>query len=224
MIITTTKCKQFGHPEFVLEADEAHVPDSYLWNIAQTIEDMVASGSVFKPRQNFQIGWMLTHVQATSDGHLTLFEPDMETFPIKQAPGITHALRTLMLQLFMLDSVSLRNEMKSPSIVQSLLVCTRYTEPSFFMERTDPAATNDSGWFVGCLDESHDHNSPANIRRLSLYEAYLNQRGIQGFVSFPIGAAIVLDQENGLTILKGEEKLAITPGSFLDAWFKRQRQ
>jgi hypothetical protein len=49
MIISTTKCEEFGHPEFVVEADESSVPDIYIREMVETIEHMVASGSVFRP-------------------------------------------------------------------------------------------------------------------------------------------------------------------------------
>jgi hypothetical protein len=55
MIVSTTKCEEFGHREFALEADESSVPDIYLGEMAETIEHMVANGSVFRPGQTFQV-------------------------------------------------------------------------------------------------------------------------------------------------------------------------
>jgi hypothetical protein len=221
MIISTSRCEQFGHPEFVLEVDASHVPDIYTRNLAETIEGMVADGSAFRPGETFQIGWMLTRVQAQGPRHLTLHEPDMRSMPIQWIPGVTHTLRQKMLQVFMLDSVALRHQMQIPSICQSLIACTRYTEGDFFMTRSESNSDRDSGWFVGCLDGGHDHNEAANLRCISLYEAYLGQRGIQGFVTFPVGASIIFDRKQGMTILIGDNPLSIVAGSFLDAWFQR---
>lgn len=85
MVITTTRCGKFGHVEFALEADTSHVPEVYLRDIVNTVEGMVSRGSVFRAGQTFQIGWMLTQIQSNDSGLLTLFEPDMVTFPIKWA-------------------------------------------------------------------------------------------------------------------------------------------
>ena len=74
---------------------------------------------------------------------------------------------------------------------------------------------------MGCLDHGHDHNDTANLCHLSLYEAYLGQRGILGFVTFPVGIMVVVDSENGVTILSDGEPLGIVPGSFLDTWLQR---
>ena len=60
MNISTTRCNTFGHPEFILEADESAVPDIYLGELADTIEGMVEEGERFSPGQTFQIGWMIT--------------------------------------------------------------------------------------------------------------------------------------------------------------------
>jgi hypothetical protein len=220
MIISTTKCEQFGHPEFVLEVD-ASVPEVYARDLVETIECMVRGGSAFRPDETFQIGWMLTRVREQGPRQLTLEEPDMRSMPIQWTAGVTHTLRQKMLQVFMLDSVALRHQMEIPTIRQSLIACTRYTEGDFFMTRSESNNDRDSGWFVGCLDDGHDHNEAGNLRCISLYEAYLGQRGIQGFVTFPVAATIVVDRKQGMTILNGDRPLSIVPGSFLDAWFQR---
>jgi hypothetical protein len=49
MIFSTTKCEQFGHPEFVLEVDASTVPATYTRDLVETIECMVADGSAFRP-------------------------------------------------------------------------------------------------------------------------------------------------------------------------------
>ena len=221
MIISTTKCEQFGHPEFVLEADEIAVPDIYIRELVETIEHMVADGAVFRAGETFQIGWMLTSVKNKGPKHLTQEEPDMRSLPIQWIPGVTDTLRQQMLQVFMLDSVALRNEMQIPSIQQSLIACTRYTADRFFMTRSEANNETDSGWFVGCLDDGHDHNDTSNLRCISLYEAYLGQKGIQGFVTFPVDSMVILDPEDGVTILNKGERLSIVPGSFLDTWLRR---
>lgn len=220
MRISTTKCRQFGHPEFELEADDAHVPSIYLTDVIKIIEGIVASGSIFKHGQTFQIGWGLTLVQKCGE-MLSLAEPDMESFPIKWSDGITNTLQQMMLQLFMLDSVGLRQEMDAPSIRHSLVACNHYDEPSFFMSRSQGDGGSDSGWFVGCLNDKHDHQDSDNLTCVSLYEAFLHQRAIEGFVSFPVDSVIEVDRVKGLKVLTGGTELNVLPGSFLDEWFKR---
>ncbi len=75
--------------------------------------------------------------------------------------------------------------------------------------------------FVGCLDDGHDHNETSNLCCVSLYEAYLGQRGTQAFVTFPAEATIVVDRKKGVRILNEGEPLRIVRGSFLDTWLRR---
>jgi hypothetical protein len=108
----TTRCHQRRNPELVLEAGEAHVPKTCLDHLVHTVEDMVDGGSVFRPGQTFQVGWMLTRVATSEDEtRMTLHEPDLRSMPIQWMPGVTYTLRTLMLQLLTLDSGANRQSM-----------------------------------------------------------------------------------------------------------------
>jgi hypothetical protein len=130
----------------------------------------------------------------------------------------------MMLQLFMLDSVAMRQQMDAPSILQSLIACTRYFGPGVFMNRTPPTSHRDSGWFIGCRNDEHDHSDPANLTCISIYEAFLRQKGILEFASFPVGSVILMDHENGIQMWKDDEKLEVQPGSFLAECLKRQNR
>jgi hypothetical protein len=220
MQITTHRCRQFQHPEFVLEADDSIVPRDNIQRIAGTLEEMVAGGSVFKPDQTFQIGWSLTLVKPYDKSRLTLVEADMQSMPIKWVPGITQSLRQMMLQLFMLDSVRLRSVMQFSNFRHSLIACTRYTETEFLMDRAEEE-DHASGWYIGCQDEDHDHNDPDNLQLVSLYEAFLNQPALVNFLAFPTGSAISVKQSEGVKVLFNDAELPTEPGSFLDEWAKR---
>jgi hypothetical protein len=89
------------------------------------------------------------------------------------------------------------------------------------MTRSKSTNDRDSGWFVGCLDREHDHNDASNIRCVSLYEAYLGQKGIEAFVTFPVGATIAVDRKDGVTIFGEGKPLDIVADSFLDTWLQR---
>jgi hypothetical protein len=221
MKISTTNCCRFSHLEFILEADARSVPDIYLHEMADTIEQLVAAGERFKLNETFQIGWMLTRVESYSASQLTLVEPDMKSFPIKWVSGITNTLRQKMMQVFMLDSIALRDQMNVPSILQSLIACTDYSGPNFFMSRSDPTNERDSGWFVGCRDTEHDHNDPQNLCCVSIYEAFLNQPRIQNFITFPKDVIVVMDRSTGLSMLNEHGTIEFVAGSFLDEWKKR---
>lgn len=217
MQITTTQCGKFRHPEFVLECDERLIPRENLQRIADTIESMVASGSTIKADQTFQIGWVFTLVKPYDSARLTLVEPDMRQMPVHWVPGVTQTLRQMMVQLFMLDSVDLRDSMTIGNFGQSLVACTRYTEADFVMDRVEED-DHASGWFLGCADESHEHNDPDNLHLVSLYEAFVNEPAIEGFLTFPPGSTITVSRRHGVHVAYQGNSLLTSPDSFLAQW------
>ncbi len=223
MIVSTTRCKDYGHPEFVLEMDDRAVPHQHVSQVIETIEGMVARGSVFTPGETFQIGWMITRVQRYDEGRLTLFEPDMRTFPMAFVPGVTGTLRQMMLQLSFIDSLAVpRGDMDIPSVCQSAVACKKYPGArSLLLLRGKPHGPRDSGWFIGCLDEDHNHEGKDNLVLVSLYEAFLKQNQIQGWMAFPAETAIALQDGDTPKVFRDGKELGIVTDSFLARLLER---
>ena len=221
MTVRTTRCQSVGHREVALEADVAQVPAGSLHELAATIEELVLAGSVFHPGETFQVGWMLTRIMPVDDRTLTLHEPDFANFPPAFVPSVTQTLRTMMLQVFMLDSVGLKPEMKTPSMTDGAMVCTNLEHDRFMMHRFAPRSAADSGWYIGCLREDHDHEDPANIQVISLYEAVLRKRTIESFLTFPEECTIYMGQAEGLKLTRYGKPLTVRQDSFLDRLHKR---
>ena len=49
-----------------------------------------------------------------------------------------------------------------------------------------------------------------------MYEAYLSQRFIVGFLGFPSGSMIVADPASGVRLTLNNQPLNVLPGSYLD--------
>jgi hypothetical protein len=224
MITSTTRCKDHCHAEFVLEVDEHVVPSQHISRVIDTIEGMVAQGSTFTPGETFQIGWMITKVQQYDEGRLTLFEPDMRTFPMAFVPGVTETLRQMMLQLFSIDSLAVpRGDMEIPNVCQSAIACKKYASAkSLLLSRDKPHSPSDSGWFIGCLDEDHNHEDANQLVLISLFEAFLNQSQIQGWMAFPEKTLIVLQDSGAPKIFMDGKELPIVPNSFLAKILERK--
>lgn len=223
MIVATHRCADHGHAEFVLQVDPSAVPEQHIEQIIQTLEGMVAHGSVFAPGQTLQVGWMVTQVQRHDKMRLTLFEPDMRSLPVKYVPGVTETLRQMMLQLFVIDSFGVpRNDMDIPSIRQSVVVCDKYQDASgILLMRGKAQDQSDSGWFIGCLDKDHDHQNTQNLAKIPLYDAFLNRNAIQGWMAFPSGTFIALQGEQPPQVVRDGKELIILPDSFLDRLLQR---
>lgn len=224
MRVETQSCKNYGHSEFVLELGSDAFADAAN-NLMRSIEEMVARGEVLKPGETFQYGWLVLKIQRYDETRLTLFEPDMESLPIEFVANANNAILHTMHQLFTLDSFGIeRARMKMPSMRQKAIVCDRFADTEvFFMTRNEAFQADDSGWYMGCLDPDHDHDSHANLSCVPLYDVVLKRNEIHNWIAFPTDAKIVLMQSGVPKVWIGEEKFEILPGSFVEQALKKNR-
>jgi hypothetical protein len=220
--VRTTRCREFGHRDFVLELEDCGIPEGHVQAVVKNIEDMVAAGSVFEPGETLQVGWMVTQVQRYDATHLTLVEPDLKSLPVSYTAGVTQTLRHLSLQVFMLESVLSAEDMHATSMLQSVVVCRNYDQSlDFFFDRRTPGDESDSGWFIGCLNKDHDHGEVENLRKTSLYEVLVRQPGIRSFALFPVGTTVIGRDGKHPQVFKEGELLPVRDGSLLDLWMNQ---
>jgi hypothetical protein len=89
LLITTTKCHDYGHPELTLALDSTGV----------------RLQARFQPGQSLQIGWGVVWFVALPNKTLGFEEPDMKSMPLVRQPGLTNSLRHLRLHKDTLESV-----------------------------------------------------------------------------------------------------------------------
>ncbi len=82
-LFVTTECHNFGHPEFRLTVTDGQVPDVDIQWLQHYLTSAVAQGDPFLPGQIVRVGWLPNRVRLTTDGLLTLEEPDLHTLPLR---------------------------------------------------------------------------------------------------------------------------------------------
>jgi hypothetical protein len=210
----TNKGRLLLHPEFRLEWDEtiALTVDGE-WLVSY-LDNQISHGTVFAPGSFLRLGCGLTRVDEKSDGYLTLSEPDFSELPMRFTNGVTVTLRHLRLQKSVAESVGFESRILFPDLRESGICCVRYGDSvDFIMERSVPAGS-DSGWFIGCADPTHDHNDPAQLRRVSLYEQAVKMPDCVPFLALPPGMMALING-NLIEISFENSKLQILPGSYL---------
>ena len=223
MLVETQRCKQFNHREFALELEDEAL-ELHAHFLLRTIESMVERGEVLKPGETFQFGWLTLQIRALDDRRLTLFEPDLHSLPIEYIRGANAAIRHMMVQLFTLDSFAIeRARMLIPNMRQTVMVCDRFaTAPIFFMTRNDPIAhQEDTGWYMGCMDPDHDHDTRENLNCITLYEAFLKRNDIHPWLIFPTDTKIFLNRKDPPKVWIGEQRFKLQSGSFVDEMLKQ---
>jgi hypothetical protein len=120
VLITTTKCHDYGHPELALALDSTSLEADARW-FAGILEQMVQSGSRFQPGQSLQIGWSVVWFVALPNKTLGFEEPDMKSMPLVRQPGLTHSLRHLRLHKDTLESVLCSDALSLSSVAPAKL-------------------------------------------------------------------------------------------------------
>ena len=216
MQVETTRCHTKGHPEFTILCDEHLTSEVGAPWLVSWLEERVIAGEVFRPGESIQVGWMYDLILSRPDGTLGIQEPDFEQVPVAWVESVTHTLRHIWYQKEVAASVALAP--RFPSYRQSAVVCTRLRDTSVvFMHRGDPS-DHDSGWFIGCYDDDHDHQDVTQLVSVSLFEAAVSwdQRFI-AYAALPSGCYVVAGQGPPV-ITMDDEALEIVPGSLLSSW------
>jgi hypothetical protein len=217
----TSRCHLSAHPEILVSYAESGVIPDDVDNLIRTLEAMVATGSVFAPGETIQVGWLYDQFREQGQGVLTLYEPDLKAFPVSWVPGITNTLVTKRLQLDVADSFGLREQAEFTTFRHSCLICSQFRAGiDFLMSRVSPENAI-SGWFIGCLDERHDHNSTNHLLCLSTYELITRVSSSPlSYLALP--PDVVVEVKNELPrVALSDKPLEIARGSFVEALYRR---
>lgn len=215
----TTRCAAFQHSEFTLRfLSEVPVPGLEKMLLGY-FENAVAEGSRFKPGQSVQVGWATLRLTQREDGTLGVLEPDLKT-ELKWIESVDQSLLETWRQKEVLDSLGVLERADFPRQALQAVVCSRTFEaPAFMMGRTAPSTPSDSGWFVGCMDESHDHQLAEALSVVPLIEIAVKVPPLTQFFALPQGTDVVVSGPGRIrarVFVEGEE-VKPREGSYLDA-------
>lgn len=188
----TSRCAEHQHPEFTIRfLREVPVPGLEKMLLGY-FENAVASGTRFKPGQTVQLGWATLRLTQRDDGTLGVLEPDLKT-ELKWIESVDQSLLETWRQKEVLDSVGLLERANYPRQALQAIVCSQvWDAPAFMMGRTAPSTPTDSGWFVGCMDEAHDHQHAEALSVVPLIEIAVKVPPLTQFFALPEGSDVVV--------------------------------
>jgi hypothetical protein len=216
MKVSTRGRRQRGQKDFVLEYDQELVVRPDIDWLVHMLE--AAQGDVrYEPGEYLRVGWVDLIIEEAEGGYLTLLEPDWAgTVPMQYVHSVTKALIHLRRQKDVADSLQLSDRLAFPNVLDSAIACTELgVRPCGLMDR-EAAEGRDSGWFFGCDDPRHDHESPAELRRESLYRIACTAPGTVQFCALPPGINITFGGPDQVSIRMAGQPIPTRPGSYLD--------
>jgi hypothetical protein len=215
----TTACAALGHPEFTLRfAREVPVPGLERMLLG-FFEGAVQRGTVFKPGQTVQLGWATLRLTQRDDGTLGVLEPDLK-HELKWVESVDQSLFETWRQKEVLESLGLSERADFPRQGQQAIVCSEVWEStSFILGRTAPSTPTDSGWFVGCADEGHDHQHEEALKVIPLIELAVRLPPLAQFLALPVGSDVIASGPGRIhaRVFVDELERAPAAGSYLEA-------
>jgi len=188
----TSACSRHGHPEvsFVF-AERIPVP-SLETILLDYFEGQVADGVRFAPGHNIDIGGSILRLFDRGDGTLGVrdVEPDGN---VAEPESVHRSLMRTWLRQEVARSYGLSPEF--PSASASALVCTATgaSRHALMLKRTSPSNARDSGWYIGCTDERHDHDDPGNLQAVALVAIPEQFPWLDQFFALPVATDLVVE-------------------------------
>ena len=219
LVFKTRTCSQRGHREFTLVFREPRPVPQLEEMLLSYFERAVARGTEFKPGQIVQVGWAMLRLKMRDDGTLGVEEPEVGS----ATPWVESVDRSLMEVWYQKEVVSSLGLTAPafPQQSQSALVCNRLREglEAYAMSRSAPARADESGWFIGCAEGDHDHDSPANLRKAQLAGVAAKLPFLTQFLALPTGTNVHLAAGGRVrpTIFIDGNEASPKPGSYLAA-------
>lgn len=189
----TSACSAHAHPEisFVL-AEPVAVPGIER-TLLDYVEDLVQRGARLRPGQRVDLGGCLLRIFDRGDGTLGIRDVGFDGSDAE--PESAH--RSLM-RCWLRQEVarSFGLEAEFPATQATAVVCSKLEESAhaILMKRMEPTPdTPDSGWFLGCTDEAHDHDAADNLLAEPLMALSERLPWIDQFVALPQGTDLVVE-------------------------------
>lgn len=180
------------------------------------LRDFLVATPALGSSYSIQVGFLVLNLKASADAKYSVWEPDCETFPIEWKRSITNTLGCMRLQKDVCESYLFsRDALTVPSCRESAIVCSRWDDAGDILCVREQPSHNDSGWFFGCTDPSHDHENHENLVRKSLYEIICYRRDLIPFLGLP--EMTTLFYTNGeFTVNFRSEFVEPEPGTYMD--------
>ena len=212
--VRTRSFQQYDHRELEIIADLKRVSKESVAQLIEHIQTSVAEGTELSEGTYIQYGVNLIKVTESDNDYLRLDEPSYKGLPISFKPGVTETLEAADRQLGFLESYGLKDEeLNLPHMQQSGFVYKNYQScPHMALSRLAPTDDNDSGWFIGSLEEAYDNDAPGNISRVSLYEILSHHKHVMPWLGFPNESVIILN-ENTIEVSLDGKPLSILEDS-----------
>lgn len=182
------------------------------------------------PGQTLRYGWTLLRFMS-DDSYPSEAGPDALVIferknPFAQedlsyVPGVAHTIALLQLQHDAMRRNRVTGDSIHPSPLERAFVCTQVTPESLgylrplTAHRAWPPTPGESGWFVSCCDQEHDHDNPDELAVVHLHHLVERFPGLFPYLAMPVGTALLFEVNQVIIFHPGEQEGQVDPGKLL---------
>jgi hypothetical protein len=163
--------------------------DMSSFGLKRLVQDYLVSRP-FKAGETVQLGWFIFRIADEAR------PPEVESLDFQRMASFTSdfsaAERIRSLQTEVLTRVG--ETAVGCTLAQTALVSRSYTprRRDVFLERQEARGSNDSGWYVGVLEEKRDLENEGSFELRSLYELSIADERMVPFWLLPVGKKVML--------------------------------
>lgn len=132
--------------------------------------------------------------------------------------GAEQSIMLLDLQEDAIRRNVVEGQSESPYRDDQMVICTRVPPAGFtwryplVLARLEHKRPTDSGWFLGCHDQEHDHDDAHERERARAIEVTRALPGIFPYLAMPVGTTIILDETQAVIFRVDDDEGYVDPG------------
>lgn len=211
-------------------------PDSHdllITNVLKFVENYLISESTqILPGQTMRYGWTTLRFvrdeqNLSGQGTEILLIEEMEhpfsLDEISYVSGVAHTLALMQVQQEAMRRNRVNGDAIYPHRSQHALVCNRVTPRTVSLLRPLMAHrawkpnVRDSGWFIGCCSNDHDHNRSEELGMIHLIHLVEQFPALFPYVAMPVGTQLVFEENRAIIWRPGEQGGQVDPGSLISS-------
>jgi len=189
-LIRTTKCAADDHRELTLVLSAPPSVPNLVEGLVNYFEVSVARGTQFKPGQTVLFGSSLLRITERDDGTLGVHA--------LQAGGTwTEAVDSALMRTWIQQEVA-RSVGLTPAFTHQMTTvtaCVRALEGTalYYLTRHPSKGGQDSGWWLGCGEQDHDHEVQSAWASTPIVELAGKASFLEQYLALPVGTEVFLD-------------------------------
>ncbi len=198
--------EQIGAYTILIECVESNTEQARA--LLMKLRQLHSAGPPLRAGTTIQFGWSVLTLQQEEENTLRIVELDFYGDISGTQPTVDITLEVLKAQVALLRS---GREEGVDSRYDQIVIATRdwLDIPDLFLKRDLPQSPEDTGWFIGYLDDLEAARPPHETQALYVYELLRLRPALMQLLAFPPGYLAIVNGETIKAVLDKDMKVRL---------------